>query len=230
MAELNFRYLKNLNVLYVEDDPLVASQTFSLLEHFFQTVFHAFSAEDALNVLKSEQVHLLITDIELPGMSGLRLCEEVRKTNRQLPIFITTVHDDRERLQQAVKLNLVDYLIKPVSIPSIQQTLAESLKRVEESGMLVVRLSRETYFHPLRGILELSGTTVPLTKKEILLLDLLLQHKNRVVTREAIERLLYPDEPLSDSGYKNLIYRLRKKIGKNSITSLSGVGIKLEVE
>ena len=230
MAERNFKYLRNLNVLYVEDDPLVASQTVSLLEHFFHTVFHADNAEKALRVLKSEQIHLLITDIELPGMSGLKLCEEVRKTNRKLPIFITTVHDDREKLQQAVKLNLVDYLIKPISIPSIQQTLAETLKRVEESGMLIIQLNRETYFYPLRGVLEISGTTIPLTKKEITLLELLLKHSNQVVTRETIEQLVYPDEPLSDSGYKNLIYRLRKKIGKESISTLSGVGIKLKVE
>jgi len=134
MKKLDTNILKSMNVLYVEDDPLVARQTSSLLKHFFSSVMYFNNAEEALASLSSTLVHLIITDIELPGMSGLQLCQEVRKENTQVPIFITTVHDDKEKLQEAVKLNLVDYLIKPVSISSIQDTLTESLKRISENG------------------------------------------------------------------------------------------------
>lgn len=229
MVELNLHFLKNLTVLYVEDDAIVASQTMALLKHFFRKVLHCDNAEDALLLHRSNPIHILITDIELPGRSGLELCEEIRKTDRHIPIFITTMHDDKANLQKAIKLNLVDYLIKPVSISTIEKSLIESLSRLKENGILLVKLDEYTTYFPLSGELQRSGIPIPMTCKEIELLDLLLARKNQVVERETIEYHLYPDEPLSDSAYKNLIYRLRKKIGKESIVSISGIGIKLNI-
>ena len=232
MNELDTSILKSMNVLYVEDDSIVAKQTSYLLKHFFHSVAYFDNAEEALTALSKTLVHLIITDIELPGMSGLQLCQEIRKTNKQIPIFITTVHDDKEKLQEAVKLNLVDYLIKPVSISSIQDTLAESLKRISESDMLSIPINNGVSYNPLQGQIEISGKAMPtpLTQKEIILLNLLLQHKNQTVSRENIEQLVSPDKEISDSGYKSLIFRLRKKVGKESISSLSGVGIKLNIQ
>lgn len=227
MVELNLKFLKNLTVLYVEDDAILASQTTALLNHYFRKVVYCENAEDGLRLLNAQPIHVVITDIGLPGISGLELCEEIRKTDRNIPIFITTMHDEKETLQKAVKLNLVDYLIKPVSISTIEKSLLESLKRLEENGMLIVKLDADTSYFPFRGEVEVSGETIPMTQKEIELLDLLLSRKNQVVQRETIEYLLYPDDPLSDSAYKNLIYRLRKKIGKELIVSVSGIGIKL---
>lgn len=214
-------------MLYIEDDTVLASQTVSLLEHFFANVFYAENAEDGLTIFTSRQIHIIITDIELPRMSGLELCEIVRETNLNIPIFITTMHDDKEKLKQAIKLNLVDYLIKPVSVTSIKKTLMESLKKLLESSTLSVKLNNNISYFPLRWELQVLNEPIILTQKEANLLDLLLKHKNQVVSRETIEHFLYPDEPLSESGYKSLIYRLRKKIGKDSIVSLSGIGIKL---
>ena len=232
MDGLESSLLKNMNVLYVEDDSFVGIQTLKLLKHFFHTVIFCDNAEEALEQFSSKLIHLIITDIELPGMNGLQLCEEIRKVNQQIPIFITTIHDDKEKLQQAVKLNLVDYLIKPVSIPSIKKTLLESLTRITQSNMLMIQINPEIDYNPLLGQIEVSGINapVPLSQKEIKLLNLLLRHENKIVTRVNIEHDLYSDNPLSDSSYKSLVFRLRKKIGKDTITSLSGVGIKLNVK
>jgi hypothetical protein len=54
-------------------------------------------------------------------------------------------------------------------------------------------------------------------------------NKNKIVNKTTIEHILNPDEPMSEAAYKNLIYRLRKKIGKENIVSVSGVGIKLAI-
>lgn len=231
MNDLESNFLNNMNVLYVEDDSSLAMQTVKLLKHFFHTVTHCDNAETALDLFSSKLFHLVITDIGLPGMNGLQLCEEIRKINLQIPIFITTIHDDKDKLQQAIKLNLVDYLIKPVSIKSIEKTLLESVKRVATSSALMIFINPEVTYNPLLGQIEVIGDTmpIPLSQKEIKLLNLLLQHKNQIVTRETIEHLLYSDTPLTDSSYKSLVFRLRKKIGKNSITSLSGAGIKLNI-
>ncbi|MDX1295740.1 MAG: DNA-binding response regulator, partial [Sulfurimonadaceae bacterium] len=206
---MNLKLMKNLNALYVEDDPIVAEQTRTLLENYFSTVYYCSNAEDGLKVLEEQPVHLLITDIELPGMNGLELCETIRKSNNQMPIFITTMHNHKDLLMKAVKLNLVDYLVKPITVSNITESLSESLERLYQNGQLEYQINKTTFFYPMQDELKKDGQTVSLTMNEAKLLQLLFEHKNQVVDKTTIEHTVHPDEPMSDSAYKNLIYRLR---------------------
>lgn len=226
---MDIKVLKNLNVLYVEDDSVVGAQTASLLEHYFHKVFYCDTAEEALELFYRESIQLIVTDIELPGMNGLMFCEKIRATDRHIPIFITSMYSEKAQLKEAIKLNLVDYLIKPVSISAISETLKESISRMSESGIFTVNINKDTRYYPLSGQLEKAGATISLTHSEMTLLALLLEQKNKLVDRTLIEYTLSVDEPMSDASYKNLIYRLRKKIGKENIVTLSGVGIMLKI-
>ncbi|PHR58544.1 MAG: DNA-binding response regulator [Arcobacter sp.] len=232
MQGFESNFLKSMNVLYIEDDPIVSSQTIKLLKFFFKDVYHCDNAEIALDLFEQELIHLIISDIELPKMNGLTFCKKIRETNQQIPIFITTIHDGKDKLLEAVKLNLTDYLIKPVSITSLQKTLIVSYQKALQNGALMVSISDTVFYNLLCGQVERKDQRIPipLAKIEIKLLNLLLEHKNQIVTRETIERVISPDKNLSDPSYKSLIFRLRKKIGKDAIISLSGVGIKLNTE
>ena len=127
---MNLNHLKDMNVLYVEDDENIADTTLSVLENFFHKIYHRDKAEYGLEVIENEVVHLLITDIELPGMNGFTLCEEIRKTDQNLPVFITTIHDDTHTLKKAIKLNLVDFFVKPISGSTIKTAMSEIHKNV----------------------------------------------------------------------------------------------------
>lgn len=226
---MDLKYLKNMNVLYVEDDENIAHPTVSLLEKFFHKIYHSDNAENALEIVQNEVIHLLITDIELPGMSGMTLCEEIRKTDQNLPIFITTIHDDYNILKKAIKLNLVDFLVKPISSSSIINALAESLNRIRNNDDLMTKIGDNIDFYPLSGELIVSDKKINLTKYELRLLTFLIKHKNQIISKSMIENLLYHEEPMTDAAFKNLVYRLRKKIGKDSLHTVVGAGIKLKV-
>lgn len=228
-SEMNLNHLKNMNLLYVEDDENIAHPTLTLLERFFHKIYHSDNAEDALEIIKNEVVHMLITDIELPGMNGLTLCEEIRKTDQNLPIFITTMHDDYNTLKKAIKLNLVDFLVKPISTKSIINALAESLKKFESNNDVRTKIGDYVNFYPLSGELIVSDKKVNLTKYELRLLTFLVKHKNKIISKTMIEDVLYYEEPMTDAACKNLVYRLRKKIGKDSIHTIVGTGIKLMI-
>lgn len=227
--KMNLKHLKNLNVLYVEDDENIAKPTSDLLKNFFNKIYHINNAEDAISCLNEELIHLLITDIELPGMSGLTLCEKIRETDQSLPIFITTIHDDNDTLKKAIKLNLVDFLVKPISVKSIIDALTQTLKKFENNGDFTVKISDSVQFYPFSGELKVSDKSISLTQYELTLLSFLVKHKNQIISRSTIEDILKHEETITDAAYKNLIYRLRKKIGKNSLQTVIGVGIKLNV-
>jgi len=148
---MNLNHLKSMNVLYVEDDDNIADTTLAVLEKFFHKIYHREKAEDGLEVIEKEVVHLLITDIELPGMSGLTLCEEIRKIDHNLPIFITTMHDDYNTLKKAIKLNLVDFLVKQISVKAIINALTESLNKIDNKNDLMTKIGDNIDFYPSSG-------------------------------------------------------------------------------
>ena len=226
--KLNLKHLNNLNVLYVEDDCNISQQTIDLLNNFFNKTFHTQNAEEALEILEDKTIHILITDIELPNISGLKLCEEIRKTNQNMPIFITTAHDDSNTLKKAIKLNLVDFLVKPINIELMTNALLASLEKLSLNSSLII--NQNTVFNPLSGELVVSDFKIHLSKNELMLLTLLTEYKNQLVHKDTIAELLYPDEYMSDAAYKNIIYRLRKKIGKESLNTVINVGVKLNVD
>ena len=229
-TQMNLNHLKNMNILYVEDDENIAHPTLTLLERFFHKIYHSDNAEYALKIIENEVIHMLITDIELPSMSGLSLCEEIRKTDQNLPIFITTIHDDTHTLIKAIKLNLVDFLVKPISAVTMMNALAESLKKFESNNDVRTTISDNVDFCPLSGELIISDKKVNLTMYELRLLSFLVEHKNKLISKSMIENVVYYEESMSDAAYKNLIYRLRKKIGKDAIHAIVGAGIKLKVK
>ena len=222
--------LKNLTVLYVEDDAQTAIQTTDLLENLCDEVIHVSSAEAALEAFGEHPVHIVISDIELPGKDGLELCRTIRAMDPKVPIFIMTVHDNKAFLQRAVKLNLVDYLIKPVGASSIRQTLVEVIERLEREGAISISLDATVTYFPLSAIVKTAQQTYKLPQKENALLGLLIKNRSRIVTRETIEHVVNGSEPFSESAYKNLLYRLRKKVGKERIVSVSGMGVKVVLE
>lgn len=227
--KLDLQYFKNLNLLYVEDDINVARPTITMLESFFNKIFYCESAELALELIENETIHLLITDIELTSMSGLELCEKIREKDQKLPIFITTIYDDNDTLKKAIKLNLVDFLVKPINKKMITNTLLETLKKLDKDEKSLFKINEDVVFNPLLGNIIKGNLTVNLTENELKLLTFLIKNKNQLIYKSTIDELLYQDVPMSDAAYKNLIYRLRKKIGKESLATIYKVGVKLNV-
>lgn len=226
---MDLNHLKNLNVLYVEDDKNIADPTCSLLEKLFHNVYYSDNAENGLEVIKNEIVHLIVTDIELPGMDGISFCKKIREEDQDVPIFITTIHDDYNILKEAIKLNLVDFLVKPISVSTIFNVLAESLNRINNNNSTVLNFGNNIDFYPSSGDLIISNKKVNLTKNELKIMSFMAKNKTNLITKTMCEDVLDTEEPMSDASYKNIIYRLRKKIGKDSLHTIPGVGIKLKM-
>ena len=120
-----------INVLVVEDDPMVAQ----LHEHYlsqikgFQLCDMARSGDEALRLLQTKEYDLLILDVFMPSMDGLQLLAKIRENGFDVDVIIVSAANDKDKIKQALRLGAVDYIIKPFEFERFNLALNNYLKR-----------------------------------------------------------------------------------------------------
>lgn len=221
--------LTNLNVLYAEDDIFIQQQIVGVLNHFFKDVYIAGNGKEALEIYRQSTVHVIIADIKMPKMDGLAMAKEIRKANPDIPIIITSGFTDKEDLLDAIRLHLVDYLPKPISYSALKEALGMCASRIVKNGGIMMRIDHIRYYDPLKKLLYCQNSEVQLTKKEYLLIELFIRNQNRLMTRHEIEQSVYEGEPVSESAYKNLMFRFRQKVGADNLLNVKDGGYLLRI-
>lgn len=114
-----------INVLIVEDDPMVAEFNKRYLNQVggFQLKASSRSFDEALSILKSEEIDLILLDIFMPGTSGLELLAEIRKSDKEVDVIIVSAACDIQTIKKALKYGAVDYLIKPFEFERFNSAL-----------------------------------------------------------------------------------------------------------
>lgn len=120
----NQDFLKELNVLYVEDDSEVRRTLKTTMEKLFKNLYVTCDGQEALNLFKDLQeqgirVNAIVSDINMPNMNGLTLLEHVREENPLMPFIFTTAYSEVDFLLRAIKLNANDYILKPIDIAEL---------------------------------------------------------------------------------------------------------------
>lgn len=120
-----------INVLVVEDDPMVAQ----LHEHYlsqikgFQLCDIARSGDGALKLLQTKEYDLLILDVFMPFMDGLQMLEKIRESKYDVDVIIVSAANDKDKIKQALRLGAVDYIIKPFEFERFNLALSNYQKR-----------------------------------------------------------------------------------------------------
>ena len=130
-----------INVLVVEDDPMVAQ----LHEHYlsqikgFQLCDIAGNGDTALKLLRQNKYDLIILDVFMPTMDGLQLLAKIRENGYDVDVIIVSAANDKDKIKLALRLGAVDYIIKPFEFERFNLALNNYLKRyqiVEEQGII----------------------------------------------------------------------------------------------
>lgn len=117
------------HILVVDDDPLVGQQLHQLYTHSGLSVIVATSAEEALEELGKGDIDLVVTDIQLPGISGIALTERIQEHWPDVPVIAITGHADIETAVSVLKLGASDYLVKPVGAAAIHESTRVALEK-----------------------------------------------------------------------------------------------------
>lgn len=222
--------LKISTVIYVDNVEENSSKTLNILKLFFDKVIICNSSKEALENYNSNKINAIITEIELADNSGFNLIKTIREEDTNLPIVVISKNKEEKNLFQAIRLNLVDYLVKPVNANDLIFTLNNVAKKIFNNGNITVNITNNISYSFLDKTLESNNKKIPLTKNEIKLIELLISNKDKTVTKEDIEIHIWEDETVSDSAFKSLFLRLRNKIGKDSIVNNFGVGYSINLE
>lgn len=218
----NLNELKELSILFADDDEIFLSSTQKTLEMLFKRVFVAANGTKALSLYHEMHPNVIMLDIRMGSVSGLDVAKEIRKINKHIPIFIISSYTETQELLEACRLNLVDYLTKPFSFQTLLHSFGRCVSTLKEEGALVSAINATTYYNASSKALIKDGVSASLTKNEMIVLEFLLEKRSKVVTYETLMHCL--GNEISYQALQNLVLRLRKKLGENSIFNLSKVG------
>ena len=219
---------KNLCVLYVEDDDVARENGIEYLENYFDHIYAASDAFEGLKLYREYHPEIIITDIQMPKLNGLEFIKQIRKENKETQIIVITAYSDTSYLLQAIELQLIKYLIKPVQEGAFREALQLCVDSIHNKDSNVIELSQHTFFDRYNQTLMCDGEIVALRTKELQLLNLLLKYKNRYVTYSEIENHIWRESVMSADALKTLIKNLKAKLPPNLISNLSGTGYKIE--
>jgi len=220
--------LKTKRILCAEDEESQLKVMEKTLKFFFKKVFVASDGEEALQILKEEQIDIAILDIEMPKITGMEVAQQIK--NKNIMIVFLTAYTDQKYLLQAIKIKVEDYLIKPFSLNEFinifERKYEQSTHRNKEK---VHKLKNGKLFYIDTNLVDDSDNKIKLGNKESHLLKLLLQHSPNVLTKQLIDSEIWNYE-MTESTYRSLVKNLRQKIGKELIKTIPGVGLVLNTK
>ena len=197
------------------------------LAMIFDKVYSAYDGEEAYRLYEDVSPDLIITDIKMPKLDGLSLVKKIRKHNYDIPIVLLTSFAEQEFLLDVGNLSVDGYLVKPVELEKLTNTLCRAVQRIS-SNLTCISLNEQIVYNSDTQELYLDGKLIRLGNKEQKLLILLVENRHRTVTKEEIEKTLWPLDTVSSSAIKKLILRIRQKIGVDIIISIRGIGYRLD--
>jgi two-component system response regulator YesN len=200
-------------LLIVDDETSVVDSlalTIPWVDYGIDEVYQAYSAQEALRIASEHSVDIMITDIRMPEMDGLELIERVRRFTRKIRCIILSGHDEFEYAQRAIQYQTINYLLKPVDIDELIQSVEAAIQDIEREWAEISSYQRIK--HTLHA-------NLPLLKDQFL--NELIQNKQIQfeVLEERINMLgisFRPKEP-----YVMMVLRLEEDFSGYDLQSLS---------
>jgi DNA-binding response OmpR family regulator len=182
-------------ILIVEDDPDIAELVARYLDKAGFTTERAASGRDALQMVAAKPPDLLVLDLMLPHVDGLEVCQRIRSQDATaaIPIIMLTARAEESERIVGLELGADDYLAKPFSPSELVARVRALLRRAQRAAGPAGPAAGSTplAYGPIaldtdRHVVSSGGLNVTLTAKEFLLLEYLLQHRGRVLSRDVL--------------------------------------------
>jgi two-component system, OmpR family, response regulator len=210
-----------VKILLAEDDPKVASFVAAGLVENGHSVDHVTDGREALSYCLYNTCDLAIFDRMMPGMDGLSVLKALRAAGKDMPVlFLTALADVSDRVE-GLAAGADDYLVKPFHFSELMARVMALTRRQKEAAGITVLQVDDLTLDLMARVARRGGMVIELQSKEFALLEILMRHAGRVVTRTMLlERLWNFNFEPNTTVVETHVSRLRAKIDKPFETPL----------
>lgn len=215
-----------MRILLVEDDAMISESICASLKDASYAVDSVDNGQIVETAVRSQNYDIVLLDLGLPGKDGLMVLKLLRQSHPHLPVIILTARDDIDSRLSGLDGGADDYMIKPFDMSELLARMRVALRRRSNqatsqlhNGPIVLDLSN--YQVSIDGIEQ----SILLSNKEFSILQALMLHPGQIYSRSELEDKVYGwGEEVESNAIDFLIHALRKKIGKEHIKNIRGVG------
>ncbi len=213
-----------MRILLAEDDALLGEGLSTGLRRLGHTVDWVQDGVAAERAMATEGLDALVLDLGLPQQDGLTVLRKLRQSKLDLPVLVLTARDTVDDRITGLDQGADDYLIKPFDLMEVAARLRAITRRREGRSNPIIQHG-ELVVDPAARSVVLRGDPVTLGSNEFSVLEALLSHAGRVLSREQLEESIYGwGEGVESNTMEVYIHHLRKKLGKELIQTVRGVG------
>jgi DNA-binding response OmpR family regulator len=213
-----------MRVLLAEDDQLLGEGLSTGLQKLGYTVDWVRDGVAAEQAMVTEHLDAMILDLGLPRQDGLDVLRKLRESNSDLPVLVLTARDSVDDRITGLDHGADDYVIKPFDLMEVAARLRSITRRREGRASAVIQHGNLTV-DPAARTVYLNDEVVSLGSHEYAVLEALLNSCGRVLSREQLEETLYGwEDGVESNAMEVYIHHLRKKLGKDLIHTVRGVG------
>ena len=241
--ELLKKYSKDISILFIEDDFSIRTETKELLEEIFAIVHIAVDGKDGLEkYLDFYEKHntyfdLVLSDIKMPNMDGIALIKAIYEKNTKQIVLVLSAHNESEYLMKLINLGIRQFILKPLEYINFFDVIFKINRDIyfeknKEKTSDLIKLAENLFWNKKNIELIYKNSVVKLTKKELILLSLLLKYPEKTHDNNEIISIMWADDIYKNpdiTNLKNIISRLRKKIPLLNIENIYSFGYKIHI-
>ena len=219
------------SILVCEDDFAIKTMISTKLKQENYSVYTAQNGQEALNLMEKQQIDLVISDIMMPEMDGYEFVQTLRETKHTLPILMITAKSQLESLEEAFKLGVDDYMVKPLRLEELVLRVKALLRRSQLEAEKVLTFTHTRLDYNALTMTDLTtGEQVQIPPKEFFLLYKLLSYPEKIFTRlDLLDDIWGMEEDYDERLVDACIKRIRQKLKGNEdfdIVTVRGLGYK----
>lgn len=218
-----------MRVLLVEDDELLGDSIRSGLTQYQYTVDWVKNGLAAWSALQTEHFDLVILDLNLPKLSGEEVLKNIRAKNISVPVIILTAYDTIHERIKGFDSGADDYVTKPFNLEELCARIRAIRRRTNSSAQVNTTMTvGDIALDPATRLVFKGGQMVELSRREFVLLQMLMENAGKVVSREQATQSMYGwGYDIDSNALEVHVHNLRKKLKCKNITTIRGVGYML---
>lgn len=212
-----------INLLFLEDDPILTDIIIEFLQNKEYNVDHAFDIDEANELIQNNKYDIFLFDVNVPNGNGFELLREIREYNINTPTIFVTALNSIDDMKKGFSSGCDDYIKKPFELDELELRL-DNLKRLHNIASSI-KVDDEFSIDRENLTVTIENVVSNLTQKEFKVLEYLIKNTTRIVSSEELVSNVwqYEDYP-SDATIRTYIKKLRIILGNERIETIRGAG------